>query len=190
MTKVTKKTALVLLMMQALIPGALAHELQDNRATLVLRDKTHLSVTLYIAYAEALHLALTPQRPFAAFLVVYSSMKLEELQKELLRAQTKFQATTRLYLTPGGEAALTNWIWPDAKQVQALLRQRVMQSMVDPNGHSHEAPLEVRADVNAQKDITSVRVQFPDEFQKVLVVATRPSQFWVERKSLSPEIKF
>lgn len=190
MTKVTKKTALALLLMQGLIPGVLAHELQDNRATLVLRDKTHLSLTLFIAYPEALHLALVPKRPFPEFLVMYSSMKPDDLQKELLRAQSKFQASTRLYLSPGGEVAFTNWIWPQPKQVQALLRQRVMQSMVDPNGHSHDAPLEIHADANAQKDIASVRIQFPDEFQKVLVVATRPSQFWVERQSLSPEIKF
>jgi hypothetical protein len=34
------------------------HELQDNRATLVLRDKTHQSVTLYVNFTDALHRAL------------------------------------------------------------------------------------------------------------------------------------
>jgi hypothetical protein len=151
---------------------------------------THLSVTIFIAYTEALHLALAPQRPYAAFLVVYSSMKTEDLQKELQKVQARFQSATKLHLSPGGKAAPTNWVWPDAKQVQALLQQRVMQAMVDPNGHSHEAPLEVHADVNASQEIKSVRIQSPDEFLKVLVVAFRPNQLWVERKSLSPEIKF
>ena len=169
---------------------AAAHELQENRATLVLRDKTHLSVTLFIAYTEALHLALAPRRPYAAFLVVYSSMKPEELQKELQKAQAKFQSATKVQLSIGGEVALSNWVWPDAKQVQTLLQQRVMRAMVDPNGHSHEAPMEVHADVIAKQEINSVRIQFPDEFLKVLVVAFRPNQLWVEPKSLSPEIKF
>jgi hypothetical protein len=169
---------------------AMAHELQDNRATLVLRDRTHVSVTLFLSYPEALHQALAPQRPFMAFLLVYSAMKPEELQKELLRAQVRFQSTTHLWIAPARDLPLSNWIWPDLKQVQAILQQRVMQAMVDPNGHSHEAPVEVHADANAAQEITSVQVQFPEEFQKVLVVAFRPSQLWVESKSLSAAIKF
>jgi hypothetical protein len=182
------KAAVGLLLVAA--PHAGAHELQDNRATLVLRDGTHLSLTLYIAYPEALHQVLAPQRPFMAFLLVYSSMKPEELQRALLRAQARFQSATRVYAAPGSEVALTNWIWPDAKQVQTILQQRVMQAMVDPAGHSHEAPVEVRADALARQEINAVQVQFPEEFQKVLVVAFRPSQLWVEGKALSPAIRF
>ena len=133
----------------ALIPALLlwpaaAHELQENRATLVLRDKTHIAVTMCIAYGDALHLALMPQRPLASFLVIYSAMKPEDLRKQLLRAQEKFQSSTRLYLSPGPgrEIPITNWIWPDAKQVQALLQQRIMAAVADPNGHSHEQPIE------------------------------------------------
>ncbi len=173
-----------------LVPRASAHELQDNRATLVLRDKTHLTVTMFVAYTEALHLALAPQRPYAAFLVVYSSMKPEDLQRELQKAQSKFQSATKLHVSPGSETALTNWIWPDAKQVQTLLQQRVMQAMVDPSGHSHEPPVEVHAEANAKQEVTSLKIQFPEEFRKVLVVAFRPTQLWVEPRSLSAEIRF
>ena len=185
-----RATALCLLMIALPLQRAGAHELQDNRATVVLRDKIHLSVTLFISYTEALHLVLAPQRPYAAFLVIYSSMKLEDLQKELQKAHTRFQASTRLHLSPGGEAALTNWVWPDAKQVQALLQQRVMQAMVDPKTHSHESPIEVKAEAIAKQEILSVRIKFPEEFNKVLVVAFRPNQLWVEPKSYSSEIKF
>ena len=183
------KFALPLLL---LVPGATAHELQENRATLVLRDKTHISVTLYIAWSDALYQALMPQRPFASFLLIYSAMKPEEVQKELLRAQAKFQSATRMYLSPGPgkEVPITNWVWPDVKQVQTLLQQRMMAAMVDPNGHSHETPIEIRADANAPHEISAITVKFPEEFQKVLVVSYRPNQQWVESKSLSPEIKF
>src|SRR5579883_2999321 len=146
-----------------------AHELQDNRATLVLRDETHISVTIYLAYGDVLHTALAPQRPMAEFLVVYSAMKPELLQKELLRAQARFQSATRLYLAAGREVGLTNWVFPDAKQVQAMLQQRIMQAMVDPAGHAHDEPLEIHADANSQEPIAAVRIQFPEEFQKVLV---------------------
>ena len=172
-----------------------AHELADNRATLVLRDGRHLTMTLYIAWAEALHAALAPKRPPAEFLAIYSAMKPEDLQKQLSRAQAGFQAATRLYLAEGPELSLSNWVWPDAKQVQDLLRQRMMQAMVDPGnggsgGHSHEEPVEIRADAVAPREITSVRVRVPEEFRNVLVVAYRPSQLWVEPRTLSPAIRF
>lgn len=176
--------------MLLLITGAVAHEIQDNRATLVLRDGNHLSVTLYLAYADALHLALAPQQPAEEFLVAYSAMRPELLQKELLRAQARFQSETRLYLATGKEIPLTNWAWPDAKQVQAMLQQRIMRAVVDPAGHAHDEPLEIHADANSQEGITAVRIQFPEEFQKVLLVWYRPSQLWVEPKSWSPAIKF
>lgn len=167
-----------------------AHELEENRAALVVRDKTHISLTLYVAWADALHLALAPQRPLAEFMAVYSAMTPEDLQKQLLRAQVKFQAATRLYLASGQDASLTNWVFPDAKKVQSLFQQRIMQAVVDPNGHTHEEPLEIHAEAVTQSEITSVRVQFPEEFRKVLVVAYRPAQLWVEPKTLSPAIRF
>ena len=188
MTQPFQRVRTILGLLLLVVPAAVGHELQDNRATLVLRDKTHVSVTLFIAYTEVLHLSLAPKRPLREFLLIYSAMNSEDLQQELIHAQVEFQSRTRLYLSNGGQMPLTNWMWPDAKQVQALLRQRVMQALVDPN--SHEAPVEIHADANAQQKIVSLRVQFPEEFQKVLVVAFRPSQVWVERKTLSPEISF
>lgn len=172
------------------VPCAMAHEIQDNRATLVLRDETHISITLYVAYADALHLALAPQRPVAEFLTIYSAMNPATLQQELVRAQAKFQAGTRLFLAGGTEIPISNWIWPDAKQVQAMMQQRMMAAMVDPNGHAHDEPLEIHADANASEKIIAIRVQFPEEFQKVLVVSYRPSQVWVEPKLWSPAIRF
>ncbi len=166
-----------------------AHELQDNRATLVLREKTHLSVTLYLAYADILHQALAPQRPLPEFLMVYSALKPEDLGRQLQRAQSKFQAETHIY-GQFGEIPLTNWSWPDAKQTQSTMQQRIMQAMVDPAGHAHDQPLEIHAEAVSDKEITQIRVRFPDEFQRVLVVAYRPTQSWAEPKQLSRPIKF
>lgn len=174
-----------------LLAGAcMAHELEENRATLVLRDKTHVSVTLYVALADALRLALAPQKPLPEFLAVYSAMRPEDLQEQLVRAQSRFQSRVRLFLPAGGEVPLTNWVWPDARKVQALFQQRIMQAVVDPAGHSHEDPLEIHAEVVTPVEITSVRVQFPEEFGKVLVVGYRPTQIWVEPKTVSPAIRF
>ena len=186
-SSVLKRVAAALFL---LAPNILAHDIQANRATLILRDDTHLSMTLYISYADALHMAMAPQKPMEEFLVAYSAMKTELLQKELLAAQARFQSATRLYLATGAEIPLTNWVWPDTKQVQAMLQQRIMQAMVDPARHAHDEPLEIRADTNSPEKVAAVRIQFPEEFQNVLVVWYRANQLWVEPKSWSPALRF
>ena len=179
-----------LLALTALSITASAHELQDNRATLVLRDQTHISVTLYLSYCEALHLALAPDRPLPEFMMVYSTMSPDRLQRAIGAAQSRFQSATRLYLAAGKELSLSNWVFPDVKQVQSALQRWIMQAMAEPGGHFHEEPLEIHAEAQSPEPVTSVRIQFPEEFQKVLVVAYRPNQLWVEPKSWSPVIKF
>ena len=62
-----------------------AHELEDNRATLVLRDDNHVTLTLFINYVDALHAALAPGQPLPAFLLVYSAMKPADFRAALDR---------------------------------------------------------------------------------------------------------
>lgn len=166
-----------------------AHDLEENRATLVLRDGTHVSLALYLNYSEALHQALLPQRDFGAFLLTYSAMKAEDLEKELLRAQILFESG--LQIRPKGSAAslrFKGWMWPDAKTVRSLLQREVMQAMVD--GHAHQAPVEIRAEAVSGNEIKSLTVRLPREFQKVLVVSYRPSQAWADPALPALDIRF
>ena len=179
-----RRLALIL----AMCAVARAHDLEDNRATLVLRDPTHISVTLYLNYGEALHKALLPSRDYGAFLLIYSSMKPDELKKELAKAQTKFEGATQLATPNGARLKLTAWHWPDAAQVQAALQQQVMQAMVD--GHVHTPPLEIRADAVATTKIETLTARFPSEFQKILVVSYKPTQTWIDPTSPQAQIHF
>lgn len=169
---------------------ALAHELNDNRATLVLRDKTHVSVTLYLNYPEALHQALAPQRPMAEFLAVHAALTLEQLKVPLERAQAKFMAGTRMTGADGEVIPLSGWTWPSVRDVQLQMQHQMMRAIVDPGNHTHEDPLEVKAEGVAAREIGGVKVQFPEEFDKVLVVAYKPSQTEVGKSAVSPVIRF
>lgn len=190
MIRILKNICPVAVAMILLAPQTPAHEIQENRAQLVLRDDTHIAMTLFLAYIEALHLVLAPQRSASEFLVMYSAMNPESLQKELVRAETRLQSGIKLYLANGTPVPLSNWIWPDVRQVQAMMQQYIMRAMVDPAGHSHFEPLEVHADANSREAITAVNIQFPEELKRVLVVSYRPSQVWVEPNLSSSAIKF
>lgn len=171
-------------------PRGAYHELQDNRVTLVLRDRAHLSVTMYINYTGALHRALAPRLSPQAFIVAYSAMAPEKFRSEVRRAEASFLAGTRVVGAGGREVVLEHWKWPAAAQVQATLQQQAMQAVVAPGDHPAEQPLEIRADGTSSQAISTVTVRFPAEFQRVLVVSYAPNQAWVEPAAPSPLIRF
>jgi hypothetical protein len=184
----------------AIAPAVNAHELQANRATLVLRDERHLSLSLYIDYAEALHASLAPDRPMPAFLAQLSAMKPAELQAHLLRTQQQWTRQIALSVVDPGSSpagrpmvplALRNWVWPDAARVQRLLQERLMQGVVAPAaGHGHDAPIEIRAESTALRALSEARLSLPKDFGRVLIVWYRPRQLWVEPGTESGAIRF
>jgi hypothetical protein len=166
------------LLLWALTGYTAAHELESNRATLVLRDRQHLTLTFFVDYARVLHRVLAPQQPLNDFVMTYSAMKPQEFQGQLLEAQRKLQSGITVTLHNGQNAALTQWAWPQAKAVQAALQQRTMQAVVAPADHAHAATMEIRAQAIAPntKDFTTITLQLPQQFQQVTVVSYQPKQ--------------
>lgn len=183
------KSVLTLLAMLPALSAA-GHELEENRATLVLRDQVHIAVTIYLNYPEALHLAIAPQTSMEEFLLATSSMAPEKFCAAVEQVQNRFVERIRIVGTGDQQLTLSNWHWPESAEAQAQLQNRVMQAIVAPGVHPAEEPLEIHADALAEREIHSVRISFPGEFEKVLVVAYRPTQEWVEGKQLSGEIEF
>ncbi len=175
---------------RAFDPSAAYHELTDNRATLVLRDQTHLSVTMYIDFTSALHRALAPQHSETEFVLTYSAMPPVRFRDALHKAQARFVINTRVQQSPGDTVVLSNWTWPDATAVQAMLQQHAMQTVVAPLDHAHAQPMEIHADAIAAQPIRAVTIRFPSEFARVLVVSYKPNQVWVDPTMRSPRITF
>lgn len=169
-----------LLCLLAAMTAAGAHELPDNRATLVLRDGTHLSMTLFVDYAKALQQALAPKKNRQEFLMLYAAMAPRQFEEELGRVQARFEAAVRVALPSGGQAALQRWSWPGALAVQQSIREQLMRTMVAEREHEHASLSEIRAEAQLQGDVRSMRMQFPPEFGRVMVVSYRPNQVWVE----------
>jgi hypothetical protein len=172
------------------VGSAGAHGLAENRATLVLRDQNHVSVTLFITFSEALHRVLAPERSLQEFVLTYAAMPPETFKAALRKAQSQFQAETRAETADGHQLLFERWTWPEPAAVQQALRERAMQALVAPDDHAHEAALEVRAECQAANAIHSVRATFPPAFARVLVVSYQPKQVWVEPQRASPEITF
>lgn len=183
-----------LLMNLALSTNALAHELQASRATLVLRDKQHLYLTFFVDYASVLHQVISPQRSYQEFVMMHAAMKPQELQVQLLAAQSKLKSNIAVVLQNGKTVALSQWLWPELATVQTLLQQRAMQAVVAPadDHNSHAAPTEIRAEAVAtnSQDFTAITLKLPPEFQQVLLVSYQPKQVWMKPKTSPPVIIF
>ena len=181
-----------LLIVCAWAHNAQAHELESNRATLVLRDAQHVSLTFFVDYPAVLHQVLAPNRTAQEFMLMVAAMKPEEFQAQLQEAQRKLQSSTILKTHKGKPAELINWSWPKAAAVQSQLQQRAMQSVVAASDHSHMVPTEIRAEAKSDHpaDFTSVTLRPAAQFKQVLVVSYRPKQVWVNPGMPSPSIKF
>ena len=189
----TRRRAMWLVMLACLVVRATplaAHELDANRATLVLREPGLVSLSLYVDYPSLLQRSMAPQESLEQFLFTAAAMPPEKFRDALGRAQLRLQAGTQLLL-PGSRAqAFARWIWPDAARAQQSLRDRVMQQVADPAAHPPDATLQVQAEVLLPSSPSSLRLQLPAAFGRVLVVWYRPGQQWVEPGTLSPEMKF
>ena len=170
-----------------------AHELQSNRATLVLREGQQLALTLYINYLDALHKIIAPSQPFEAFLMSHAAMPPAVFAQSVTKAHAQLEANTQLTLPGQKRTALVNWRWPDAAQTQAGLQQRSMQMVVGDNAagkHLHEEPTVVQADAKAAAGASAVTVTLPAVMQPVLLVAYRSSQVWMDVKNSTKTVRF
>jgi hypothetical protein len=173
-------TTLTLLCACLLTVAAWAHELPANRATLVLRDDTHVSLTAFIDYAEALHQTLAPQQTPQEFLLLYASMKPADFRAAAAQAQALWRSGTRLALSTGEPLAAQQWQWPDPEHIQSNLKARAMYLLTGGDGHDQVSVDEIHAEATVAKKIGSLSVELPQQWGRVLVVSYRPRQAWKE----------
>ena len=167
-----------------------AHEMPDNRLTLVLRDETHLSLSYFVDYTEALHQALAPKQTLQGFMLVYLAMKQSDFEVALTKAHAQLIVGTQLVLPTGEMLPIRNWQLPVAARVRALLQDRTMQMLTGGDDHAHPVAYEIRAEATSSRSIGSVSVRLPAELGKVLVISYQPRQAWVGPRATPVAIRF
>ncbi len=182
--------ALAFLAIFAVGPTAASHELTDNRATVVLRDASHLSLTMYLRYTEAVQKVLAPRSGYWEFVTAVSALSPSDFEKQMRGAHEALQAGTRVYIDGRTPRAFSNWTWPTSTSSQRLFQQRLMEATVGGGSHQHEEPIEVRAEFASTGTVRGVNVEFSKALGKVLLVWYRPRQAWLNAGEPSALIKF
>jgi hypothetical protein len=172
-----------------------AHEITGPRATLVMRDGGHVSMTMYLDGADLLRAASPPGEAPAEALRRLAAMEPSAFARAWAQAQGAVQASTRLQGSPNLAVVLSHWSWPSAAQVQAALRQAVMRGLAKSGGAEalHPEPaalLEARAETVLPATARDLRVQFPASLGEVIVVSYRPGQQEVGAGRWSTPLRF
>lgn len=167
----------------ALTPGpAAAHELEGHRLALVQREGSLLSLDFRLDAARLLLRTLSPREPAAQALATQAALPAEEFARGWQRVRDSVEQHTRLRPPGGSPQAPTRWQWPPPAQVQALLQQHLMHTLVSPGGHDHAPSIEVHAQWvlrPAGPSPGSIELQVPPALRPLMVVSYRPRQAWV-----------
>jgi hypothetical protein len=176
--------------LSATLRPASAHDLAENRLSLVLRDDTHIALTFFIDYPKVLQQALEPKRTFSEFLLIYSAMPKADFQQAMAKAQAIFSNQTVIKLSNGEPLLVTAWRWPDSASTQSVLQQKAMQSIVAGNDHKHDLTTEVQANATARRKIDEIALMLPKALGSVLVVSYKPKQTQLPPAAAPLKIKF
>jgi hypothetical protein len=153
-----------------------AHELMENRAALVLRDDRLVSTTLYLNLGEVLHKVLRPKEDRFEHTARLAAMSDVDFGQQFSAAKKTIQSGIIIKSVVGKPLKISNWQWPEASSVQKYLREITMRVVVTPGSHFHETPIEVRALIQSDEPISSLRVEMPEALRPITLIATRPKQ--------------
>lgn len=167
-----------------------AHEAEVNKATLVLRDGHHLSLSLYLRLDESLYRMSLKKVPYQEFLLAHASMPAAEFEKVWLPVQEQLQKSVVLQDGRNQPLTLRKWKWPKPEKIQAVIQENLMQATVAAGHHHHPALLEIRAEASASAPVSRVSLQVSPVWQPLLVVSYQPAQTVLEAGKPPVSIRF
>lgn len=168
--------------------ASLAHELPDDRLTVIQRDGTHYQLQFLVDGPGLVHRFLGGTRPRLEVLAALVAQGPEETSRVWGRLQLALQQGVRLQ-RGGQPLRLEAWRWPSGAEVHACLQQWVMQQTVGRTGHVHEEPWAWSAQAVATGE-GAVELQLPTPLQQVMVVSYRPRQQWVSAEQPAVPLSF
>jgi len=166
----------IILNMVLFVREAQSHELQENRASLVLRNERQISVTFYLNLTELLHKTLMPKQDRFEHTAKLAAMNEADFSKQYGDVKKLIESSVLFNAAPGKKINVREWQWPEPKVAQKNIRELTMQSVVSSGQHFHENPIEVRLQIQSDKSIDPLMLELPVSMKPMTLVASRPKQ--------------
>jgi len=166
----------IILNMVLFVREAQSHELQENRASLVLRNERQISVTFYLNLTELLHKTLMPKQDRFEHTAKLAAMNEADFSKQYGDVKKLIESSVLFNAAPGKKINVREWQWPEPKVAQKNIRELTMQSIVSSGQHFHENPIEVRLQIQSDESIDPLMLELPVSMKPMTLVASRPKQ--------------
>ena len=106
------------------------------------------------------------------------------------KAQTVYQQKISFKLNKDKLAHLSYWQFASWQSVKRQIQLDLAQQLVNPNAHAHMEPVQFSVQLTSNSELSVVQPKLPSHWGKVLVIASKPQQRWVDSTESSQWIKF
>jgi hypothetical protein len=166
-----------------------AHELQEHKLQMVLRDDRHLIMSLWLDIPNAMRKTLEPSLSSAAFEMKYSAMPLPLFEKAWGQCISAWREQWQLKNSAGGAVSSPVWRWPDGAALQNQIKLQMMAN-VTGTAHAHAESTVIAGEVVSNSMLQSARLQMPMSWKPMMVVSYKPSQQWTPSSEKPVLLKF
>lgn len=177
--KLLKKGVIWFFWMTPLLCGAAA--VHNNQVTLLRVSPDRISFVFELNIGPLLNRLIAPQLTFDEFLSKYSKIGLPEFKNDLAKSSKSLEMDCQVFTPDGATFGLSNWQFPEASQLQVLIKKTVFLSQMDPE-QAHIEPVSVKAQLVSKKPVYRFKLQLPNYLMPVWVVNGEHDKFWLTEK--------
>jgi hypothetical protein len=167
-----------------------AHEVASTRLSLVQREAAHVSATFYVSPPDFFKPVLDGQITAQTVFVHLASLDDAAFEDLYTKAQTFYQQKISFKLNKDKQAYLSYWQFASWQSVKRQIQLDLAQQLVNPNMHAHIEPVQFSVQLTGNSELSVVQPKLPSHWGKVLVIASKPQQRWVDSTESSQWIKF
>ena len=154
----------------------LAHELPDDRVTIVQREPTHVSITFYVDEVGLLHRLIAPKSSRSEFLLACASLPQAALAGRLQAARTAFESEVTVRGAHHRNLVISAFRWPTLADTQRLLKESALTLLTTGSDHERGVLTEIDADATADESVDSIIFVKPRSLPRLVTVSYRPLQ--------------
>jgi hypothetical protein len=160
------------------VGNASAHDINSNKISLIMREKSHISVVMNINLLKAMNHVVSPQVKYADFIMTFSNMEPKLFQREYEKTKIKIISGLIVFAKDQSKLSTRDWKWPMPRELQNQFQIYVMELMTGNHDHSKEPIYEITAEIIDKADKSSIQIQVLKEIQPILLISYKPTTNW------------
>jgi hypothetical protein len=169
---------------------ASAHEVETNRLSLVQREPSHVSATFYVSPFDYFQPVLDAEVTQQLAYVHLASLDDEVFAALHTSAQAYYKQKITFKVNKDKWAQLSNWQFSNWQLIKTNVQQHLAQQLLNPGSHVHIEPVQFAVQLTSGPDLSPLQPYLPSNWGKILVVASKPKQIWLDSSQGRTWIKF